>query len=104
MNATKSPCCVKPARPVSGVCKWLRRPDVFDIGVLLINGQQYVVETLLDSNINHAGYRLTKDDQTTYDIDTTGKDWLCSCPDATYRERECKHAKALRAALKAIGL
>jgi hypothetical protein len=103
MNATKSPRNVKPARPVAGVCKWLRRLDWHGVGVLLINGKPYTVETLLGSDQVLAGYRLTKDDQTTYDIDTTGTDWQCSCPDATYRERECKHCKGLRAALAAIG-
>src|SRR5262249_46215949 len=33
----------------------------------------------------------------------TGQPFMCDCPDCTYRQRECKHAKALRAALKAIG-
>jgi hypothetical protein len=46
-------------------------------------------------------YRLEKLDGPTYDIDATAPEWRCDCPDATYRNRECKHVKALRAALSA---
>jgi hypothetical protein len=56
--------------------------------VLLINGRPYGVITF------EGGYRLVKPD---YDIDSGA--WSCTCPDATYRQRQCKHAKALRAAL-----
>lgn len=45
-------------------------------------------------------YRLTKADGTVIDVALTGHGPTCTCQDATYRERECKHARSL----KAVGL
>jgi hypothetical protein len=62
---------------VSGTCRLDRKT-----GVLLINGRPYGVIVL------QAGYRLVKLDGVTYDIDA--ESWACTCPDATYRQREKK--------------
>jgi hypothetical protein len=89
----------RPARPVAGVCRWVFPLSQRDTGVLRINDAEYFVTVHRNEAGQAQGYRLEKPDGTAYDIDTTGRDWLCDCPDATYRQRECKHAKALRAAL-----
>jgi hypothetical protein len=48
------------------------------------------------------GYRLVRaSDHTAYDIDA--ENWECSCPDSVYRQKECKHAGAVKAGLRAIG-
>jgi hypothetical protein len=90
------------ARPVSGSCRWVLPIGECDTGVLAINGQQYTVTVLRGPN-GIVGYRLGKDDGKTYDIDATAEVWKCDCPDATYRERACKHVKALQVALAAGG-
>ena len=86
-------------KPVSGTCQWLVpiNPEI-GVGALAINGKPYVVTVLKDGN-NTVGYRLEKPDSKTYEIDA--QTWECNCPDATFRERQCKHALALRAALAA---
>jgi hypothetical protein len=98
--------------PAQGTCRWIRRPDGFNAGILAINGTSYTVEELLDSNIDHAGYRLTHQLKArVYDIDTKAEPWVCDCPDYMYNRAEartpetrvCKHCKALQAALKQIG-
>ena len=66
---------------------------------LAINDAEYFVTVHRDRDGRALGYRLERRDGTAYDIDATGPDWQCDCPDATYRQRECKHARALRAAL-----
>jgi hypothetical protein len=89
----------KPVKPVSVSWRWARRIGEGGIdpqsGVLVINGVPYGVLAM------QGGYRLVKSDSTIYDVN--GEKWQCDCPDATYRGRECKHAKALRAALSAAG-
>jgi hypothetical protein len=102
-NATKTR---KPVKPASGTYRWVRPLDAFGVGVLSINGKAYTVETL------EGGYRLTNQlGAKVYDIDVTQEPWACDCPDYTYNRAEatdpetrvCKHCRALRAALKAIG-
>jgi hypothetical protein len=73
---------------------------VSGVGVLDINGAVYTV-TLLHQDGRVIAYRLEKLDGATYDIDATAPQWICDCPDATYRQRACKHVKALQAALAA---
>jgi hypothetical protein len=88
-------------RPVSGNCRWVVPiGKVSHTGVLEINQTTYAV-TVLYVYGNLTGYRLEKLGGAVYDIDAAGAQWQCDCPDAVYRERECKHVKALRAALKA---
>jgi hypothetical protein len=93
----------KPVKPVCGTCRWLRRlgdnPVDPKSGALEINGKPYGV-MLLEEEGNPAGYRLVKPDGTAYDIDAQW--WVCTCPDAVWRARMCKHALALRAALAAL--
>jgi hypothetical protein len=88
------------AKPVSGTCKWVLPIGETGTGVLAINGTDYTV-TVLRNQDRVTGYRLQKLDGTVYDIDAGREQWGCDCPDATYRERQCKHVKALRAALAA---
>jgi hypothetical protein len=85
-------------RPVTGSCRWVLPIGEVGTGVLQINSTPYTV-TILRSPSGVNGYRLGKEDGKTYDIDAFAETWKCDCPDATYRERECKHVKALRAAL-----
>jgi hypothetical protein len=90
------------AKLVSGTCKWVLPIGETGTGVLAINGTDYTV-TVLRNQDRITGYRLQKLDGTVYDIDASQLDWRCDCPDSTYRERECKHVKALRAALAVAG-
>jgi hypothetical protein len=99
-NATRSP---RPVKPVGGTARWLRnnlgKPD--GQSVLEINGRSYWLTVLRDGE-RVVGFRLEKfGGGTTYDVNA--ETWECSCPDATYRERQCKHSKALQAALWAAG-
>jgi hypothetical protein len=89
------------AKPVAGFCKWVVPiGEASGVGVLDINGTVYTV-SVLNLYGQLTGYRLEKLDGPTYDLDATAEPWRCDCPDATYRNRECKHVKALRAALAA---
>ena len=87
------------ARSVTGVCRWVWPLNYRDTGVLAINEVEYFVTTLRNADGQVQGYRLEKRDGTAYDVDTTGPDWRCDCPDSTYRQRGCKHTKALWVAL-----
>jgi hypothetical protein len=88
----------RPVKPVSGTCRWIKYLQWPFPGVLQINGTAYTVTALTNEQTGQIeGYRLVKQDGTTYDVDAHW--WTCDCPDAVYRNRECKHVKALRAAL-----
>jgi hypothetical protein len=89
------PNSAKPVKPVSW--RWVRRigEGEAEIGLLEINGTLYGVYAV------PGGYRVIKADSTAYDVN--GQTWECDCPDATFRGRECKHSKALRAAFSAAG-
>ena len=77
--------------PVHGIC----RP------VLLIrrDGRKhemkaYTIARLWDRPV---AYRLTRSDGSTIDVTVTEDGAVeCSCADAVYRERVCKHAKSIR--------
>jgi hypothetical protein len=89
------------AKPVAGFCKWVVPiGPVSHTGVLEINRTVYTV-TVLYLDGRTAGYQLEKLGGPVYDIDATAPEWRCDCPDAIYRERECKHVRAVRAALAA---
>jgi hypothetical protein len=107
----------QPLQPAAGTCRWLRRP-IWPCellanglpGLLRIRETVYGVLPLADLPATGPavtrGYRLSKDDGTTYDVSLEGHG-SCDCPDGTYRgERPggCKHQKALRAALRYIGV
>jgi hypothetical protein len=114
MNATKHVArrITKPATEVHGVCRWVGgAPSPARLaagGALLLiapAGKEpsfYFVQTHKD-NEKAVGYRLTKIDApektASYDVEATPHGLRCDCPDATYRDRECKHAAALKAAL-----
>lgn len=93
----------RPGRPQDphGVCRWL--PDAPNGNHCLeINGCAYELEDV------PGGTALCHFDRNgevvRYVIDRTQRQWRCSCPDATYRRRECKHVLAIRAALAALPL
>jgi hypothetical protein len=112
MTATKTR---KPIQPVHGSCRWLGGiPTAVDLDageallrIVTDKGVEalYFVERLSDAG-KVVGYTLTKKDGESYDVDATfgGGVLVCQCPDATYRDRQCKHSKALVAGLKAAGL
>jgi hypothetical protein len=85
-------------RPVSGTCHWALPIGAAGTGVLAISQVCYSI-TILKNRGCTIGYRLEKLDGTVYDMNTESEPWTCDCPYATYRERECKHVKALRADL-----
>jgi hypothetical protein len=88
-------------KPVRGKCRWIL-PIEGTAGVLAINGTAYAV-TVLEDRGAVIGYRLQKAGGSPYDINSTANPWTCDCPDALYRQRECKHVLALRAALAVLG-
>lgn len=85
-------------------CRWLVKPQGNHAGTLEINGTTYDLLPVLSQGGRIIGYNLHKWDEagTVYHVDTDFPRWECSCPDAKYRRRECKHAKALRAALERL--
>lgn len=122
MATVTSPCKTrKPARETHGVCRLspacnLPLPQALDAGEAVLtlrpergDSTSYQVQRLADPDGCTVGFRLMKltwyiVDRKFYDIDVTGRDWLCDCPDAQFQNRECKHCHALRAALKAAGI
>ena len=73
------------------------------------NCTNYTVRRLTDQDGETIGYQLTKltdyiVDRKVYDIEVTGNGMRCNCPDATFKRHECKHVRALRAALTRHGL
>jgi hypothetical protein len=112
----------KPVKPVSGYSRWIGgTPSLaaLDNGnamlLIAVEGktpQAYHVQRTSDSRGIAVGYRLTKagvESDTVYDVEEVPqggeKHYVCDCPDATYRDRAtgCKHSKALKAALAAVG-
>lgn len=112
----------KPARETHGTCQLipacpLPLPQALDAGEALLTilperGRvtNYTVKRLTDPDGDTVGYRLLKltdyiVDRVAYDIDmTAGYGWQCDCPDAQFQGRECKHVRALRAALRQAGI
>ena len=75
-------------------------------GSLRINDKTYDVDPITDDAGTLVGWRLTYgralgQEDAVYDIDITQPQpfWTCDCADATYRQRECKHLKAMKEAL-----
>jgi hypothetical protein len=107
-------------QPVHGVTRWvgsMATQGQLDNGDAVLKivaegkeAQFYFVAELKDENGHRVGYRLLKidslDQTATYDVDATGRDWTCDCPDAVYCDQPggCKHSAGLRAALKTAGL
>ncbi|SRR5579883_824338 len=119
-TVTKSRSPRKPARETHGkcflkACGNLTLQQALDAGeaLLTIHAERctnYVVQRLSDPDGETVGFRMLKlteyiVDRKLYDIDVCcGKDWLCDCPDAQFQSRECKHVRALRAALASNGI
>lgn len=104
------------AKPVTGVCRWVlgnetaRRQIDLDLPAALFiardGGERtmYYVTRIYDQN-DHlpCGWRLEKEDGS--DVHLIAGDFgSCTCRDSVYRNRECKHIKALRAALGRLGV
>ena len=84
-----------PPPPPRGTCRWLGADPVTGLPVLSINGRAYEVE-------GSGPYRLHSLDPATFLLRTYAVDpalGICTCADAACRKRECKHVRALRAAL-----
>jgi hypothetical protein len=97
-----------PLPPARGTCRWAAQITDHHAGVLVLDNTVYIVAENRDRG-TLVGFTLTKRDGTTYDLDATDAYGLsCSCPDATFRQERaagrCKHARALRAALLALGV
>jgi hypothetical protein len=109
----------KPARVTSGTCsikatgnRTLEQALESGDALLTLHTHtctNYTVQRLSDPDGDTVGYRLMKltdyiVDQQCYDLEVTGYGLVCDCPDATFQQRECKHARALRAALVKNGI
>jgi len=105
-TATRKP---RQLKPVTGSARWIDKPSGPSLwGRLAItnaNGQttEYDVQAFLEGE-RIVGFGLAKDDDEIYSIALTQFGWECSCPDANWNNRDCKHARALRAALAAVGI
>jgi hypothetical protein len=110
----------KPARETHGTC-YLKATGALTLAQALDSGDalltihadrctNYLVQRLTDPDGETVGFRMMKltdyiIDRKVYDIDITpGYGWPCDCPDALYQNRECKHVRALRAALTQNGI
>jgi hypothetical protein len=110
----------KPAKETHGTC-YLKATGNLTLAQALDSGDalltihsdrctNYLVQRLTDPDGETVGYRMMKltdyiIDRKVYDIDITpGYGWQCDCPDALYQNRECKHVRALRAALASNGI
>jgi hypothetical protein len=97
-------------KAVAGTVRWLRPLIVGQqLGRLAItnaNGQttEYDVTAHQDGE-RITGFGLAKDNGEMYSIDA-GRwyGWTCDCGDFQFRNRECKHIKAVRSALAAAGI
>lgn len=104
--------------PAKGTAKWVTKP-VKGIGVLQITSEtktgsvteQYAVSEYLHPDGSGVyGYKLRKEDGTTYDISIPDQvyngRWECECPDAVYNDRPntCKHCAGVRAAFAKLGI
>lgn len=103
MKSTKN---AEQVKPVTGSVRWVKKMVLpHGLGRLAITSitsrgpvvAEYDVGAHLDHQGKVTGYRLVKDDDEAYDLPADLSS--CTCADATYRERECKHLLALKAAL-----
>jgi hypothetical protein len=73
---------------------------------VLLNNVLYGVLPLDDEHGHTYAFLVVKEGTTEetsvvgYQVTTV--DWECDCPDATYRERACKHARFIRRRLAAL--
>jgi hypothetical protein len=104
--ATVAP-AARPVKPVSGVCRWVRRLAWPYPGLLLINGVAYAVHPLTGDlsgpDVPPVGFHLVnRTSGKWYDVTDDFSD--CTCPDFVWRRADrdpkgCKHCAALRVAL-----
>lgn len=90
-------------------CRWLTRPNFPSPGVLLLNGTEYSVLPVHDTSRRKksdppppiVAWRLTNlESCQSYLVSCGEGPWDCDCGDATHRHPgNCKHVRALRAAL-----
>jgi hypothetical protein len=96
-------------KPVSGTTRWIEKPSGPHlwgrIAITNANGEtrEYDFRAFLEGG-KVVGFGLAKDDDEIYSIGITRYGWECDCPDANWNNRECKHAKAVRAALSRLGI
>jgi hypothetical protein len=109
MSVATQPRVRKIHPPVHGIAYWLVKPYVaakgVEVGILEIRASNgYPTEYTATICRTHAGgvsgVRLTKPDRTMYHVDL--ETHSCDCPDHQYRGRECKHHKAVVAALQRL--
>ena len=111
MATSTSPRRQEQVKPVTGSVRWLR-PLILGktLGRIAITNAnhettEYDLGAFTDKDGAIQGFGLAKDDDEVYAIDTTaGFGWVCDCADCQFRNRECKHIKAVRAALAHAGI
>jgi hypothetical protein len=111
MSTVSKPRRKEQPKPVTGSVRWLR-PLVIGktlgrIAITNANNEttEYDIGAFTDNDGALQGFGLAKDDDEVYSIDTTaGFGWTCDCADCQFRSRECKHIKAVRAALAKAGI
>jgi hypothetical protein len=77
---------VKPAREPHGVCRL----------TLVINATAYAVRPVR-SDWHARAWSLRKADGTVYHLAAGEHGPECDCPDATFRDRPCKHIRSMQA-------
>ena len=66
---------------------------------------EYDIGAFTDNDGAIQGFGLAKDDDEVYAIDTTARfGWTCDCADCQFRNGECRHIKAVLAALAHAGI
>lgn len=110
--ATKTRKADKPLAPAAVISHWLVLPSAADMDsqVAIEDAKLatfYRLVAHLDQRTGEVmGYRLTKVDGTTYDLDPTGTwGWTCDCPDGLHRGNRpggCRHAVAVRQLLASL--
>ena len=111
MATSTSPRLKEQVKPVTGSVRWLRLlilgKTLGRIAITNANNEttEYDIGAFTDNDGAIQGFGLAKDDDEVYSIDTTtGFGWVCDCADCQFRDRECKHIKAVRAALAHAGI
>ena len=111
MATSTSPRRKEQVKPVTGRVRWLR-PLILGktlgrIAITNANNEttEYDIGAFTSKDGALQGFGLAKNDDEVYSIDaTSGFGWVCDCADCQFRNRECKHIKAVRAALAHAGI
>ena len=111
MATSTTPRRKEQAKPVTGSVRWLHPliigKQLGRISITNANNQttDYDLGAFTDKDGVIQGFGLAKDDDEVYAIDTANSfGWVCDCADCQFRNRECKHIKAVRAALAHAGI